>query len=1096
TQAHGPVAFGGNAASSRDHANTQVVVLENGTLVTGYESAGTWYIQRWSASGTAEGAPIAVGSDDVIPGSDLQLTAVGDDVLTTFVAADDDGTGIYSQLYGDDGAVLTDPMLINDTSAGDQSMPAVTALSDGTVKIVWSSDHSGNDDVYSKTLALGHEVVENAKVGTLVGKVQATDAEGEALTYSLVDDAGGRFAIDPLTGVITVARAVDYEAAASHALIVRAADALGESTEQTIVVHIENVNEAPVSEDGAQSVGAGQPYALSVDDFNIQDPDNDDTHTITLTGINGEGSLFRGPLPELMLDFEDAGALGADLAGVSVATLHGTQAASDPNRGGIVNFDSQGDVIALDQPLALGNSWTISTGFKGLGSGNWKSLSRSSEGFQVIVNSNGELGSYVGGSFYSSGFDLSSHPAVTAGEWVDLVAVGENGQTTFYVNGQSVGSVNQQVGGNLSLIGNNGVNGSERFAENLADFRLFDRALEPSEFDGGTKINLFREPQPELMLDFEDAGAMGANQAGVSVATLHGTQSASDPDRGGVVEFDNQGDAITLDQPLALGNSWTISTAFKGLGSGTWKSLSRGSDGFQVIVNNDGMLGSYANGTFHSSGFDLSSHPAVTAGDWVDLVAVGENGQTTFYVDGQFVGSVSQQIGGNLSTIGNNAANGSERFAENLADFRVFDQALVPSEFYGTKFDLFREPEPELMLDFEDAGAMGANQAGVSVATLHGTQSASDPDRGGVVEFDNQGDAITLDQPLALGNSWTISTAFKGLGSSGILSRSSDGFQVVVNNDGELGSFVGGSFYSSGFDLSSHPAVTAGDWVDLVAVGENGQTTFYVNGQSVGSVSQQVGGNLSTIGNSAANGSERFAESLADFKVFDRALAPGEISSRNEMSLEESFTAEEVAELVFVPNENANSGANSIEYQVTDGQGVKTSSHTLSINVAEQISGTANDDQLQGTSGIDELIGLDGNDELTGGAGNDLLIGGAGDDILIGGDGQDEYIWHLGDDVTADPNVMAVDRIRDFQTGVGGDVLNIKDLLVDESEHNIGDYLELNFKDGNTEIDVKPTGSGASTQKIILDDVDLSSLGSEADVLNKLLNDGNLNIDH
>ena len=82
TSAYGPINFGGASASVDDR--TQVIVLENGTLATSYESAGTWYIQRWNADGTTLGSAFAVSDGGVIADSDMQLTAVGDDILAHF----------------------------------------------------------------------------------------------------------------------------------------------------------------------------------------------------------------------------------------------------------------------------------------------------------------------------------------------------------------------------------------------------------------------------------------------------------------------------------------------------------------------------------------------------------------------------------------------------------------------------------------------------------------------------------------------------------------------------------------------------------------------------------------------------------------------------------------------------------------------------------------------------------------------------------------------------------------------------------------------------------------------------------------------------
>src|SRR5947207_11839801 len=59
---------------------------------------------------------------------------------------------------------------------------------------------------------------ENAAVGTHVGVTAfASDADAttNAVSYSLTDNAGGKFAIDATTGVVTVAGAIDREAGTS-----------------------------------------------------------------------------------------------------------------------------------------------------------------------------------------------------------------------------------------------------------------------------------------------------------------------------------------------------------------------------------------------------------------------------------------------------------------------------------------------------------------------------------------------------------------------------------------------------------------------------------------------------------------------------------------------------------------------------------------------------------------------------------------------------------------------------------------------------------------------------------------------------------------
>lgn len=93
-------------------------------------------------------------------------------------------------------------------------------------------------------------VDENAAVGTIVGVIALAsdaDATNNGVTYSLVDNAGGKFAIDVTTGVITVAGAIDRETDASLNLTVRATSADGSTADAVFTVGVNDVNESPVA---------------------------------------------------------------------------------------------------------------------------------------------------------------------------------------------------------------------------------------------------------------------------------------------------------------------------------------------------------------------------------------------------------------------------------------------------------------------------------------------------------------------------------------------------------------------------------------------------------------------------------------------------------------------------------------------------------------------------------------------------------------------------------------------------------------------------------------------------------------------------------
>ena len=195
------------------------------------------------------------------------------------------------------------------------------------------------------------------------------------------------------------------------------------------------------------------------------------------------------------------------------------------------------------------------------------------------------------------------------------------------------------------------------------------------------------------------------------------------------------------------------------------------------------------------------------------------------------------------------------------------------------------------------------------------------------------------------------------------------------------------------------------------------------------------------------------------------------------------------------PETEANATAD-FTFTVSDGR-VESSIATFNLDIrdsaAENIQGTAEAEVIQGLESDDTIDDQAGNDTVYGGSGNDILVGGSGNDMLVGGEGSDTYIWNASDLGTSE--APAEDVIVGFETGQGGDVLDFADLLQDETE-SLESVLNFNFQDGDTTIDINP-GGGATTQSITLRDVDLTVGGSlsGADIINNLLDNGNLNVD-
>lgn len=98
---------------------------------------------------------------------------------------------------------------------------------------------------FAETLSR-NSVAENSAIGTAVGTVTGFDLDASAsLSYSLVGDTYGRFAINASTGEISVAGALNYEGTPAWPLTVRAADQNGHVFDKGFTINVTDVNEAP-----------------------------------------------------------------------------------------------------------------------------------------------------------------------------------------------------------------------------------------------------------------------------------------------------------------------------------------------------------------------------------------------------------------------------------------------------------------------------------------------------------------------------------------------------------------------------------------------------------------------------------------------------------------------------------------------------------------------------------------------------------------------------------------------------------------------------------------------------------------------------------
>ena len=159
-------------------------------------------------------------------------------------------------------------------------------------------------------------VDEDDVIGTVVGAVTSSDVDGPAPTYSITaGNIGGAFAIDPASGEITIASALDFETTPGYSLTVEVSDGALSDT-ATITINVDDVNEAPtvVLDNTLTSIAedANTTTRIKVADITIAD-DALGTNNLSLSG--DDAAMFEIDGSELFLvagaslDFETNPAL-------------------------------------------------------------------------------------------------------------------------------------------------------------------------------------------------------------------------------------------------------------------------------------------------------------------------------------------------------------------------------------------------------------------------------------------------------------------------------------------------------------------------------------------------------------------------------------------------------------------------------------------------------------------------------------------------------------------------------------------------------------------------------------------------------------------
>ncbi len=192
-------------------------------------------------------------------GSTVGVTAFSDDadISDTITYSLDNNDGGRFAINASTGIVTVAGAIDREADGASRSITVRATSTDGsfqtrTFTIAVTDVDEFDTGAVSDTDAAANAVNENAANGTVVGVTAfASDADAttNTITYSLDDNAGGRFAIDANSGVVTVADGslLDREAAASHDITVRATSADGSFSQQSYTIAINDVDEFDVT---------------------------------------------------------------------------------------------------------------------------------------------------------------------------------------------------------------------------------------------------------------------------------------------------------------------------------------------------------------------------------------------------------------------------------------------------------------------------------------------------------------------------------------------------------------------------------------------------------------------------------------------------------------------------------------------------------------------------------------------------------------------------------------------------------------------------------------------------------------------------------
>ena len=877
----------------------------------------------------------------------------------------------------------------------------------------------------------GRSGSETAPLGTVIGVLSATDPEGGAVTYSLpaAQNPGGFFKI--IGNQLQIAKGLDYEALASHAVTVEAKDADGNATTQSFTIDVQD----ETTSRGSVNIDASGAGGVNIADYiNSFLPATGNTYNFYNgdqiyfgTKISGQQLVFKNGNKVVILEGDGFNAIaynpnaGHSISGNVTKIIFGdaTNATVDPTTNLLTGVTS---LISITGLGISGTAGQTNTGlhqlFTTIRSGNMAVLNGILDDYgQMFSGSTGN--DIFGGSEFADTL-LSSHGTD--------VLDGRAGRDTLTLSGdRSDYSIVSNSDGSLSITGADGTT----TAHNIETFTFAD---------GTIAAENAVEQQGFITIDASGSGGMDLEafiRGGFLTGEPANVRPIFDNDTNqfsGEEMFVGYGTDATSKYVLAQGSlQYALGTHTV---AGTIGIIECGTRGTGSYDSNGYFVG--GNALLRITGLSLSN-PVPDASTEAEIEANGPvhnfavahmrglgdastPARLALYADAlgkyaqKFVGSAGADVytgtkfndtisggGGNdriYASRGHDTVDGGDAtdtvvYSRNRADYVVARQSdgsytiayaagggtqilqnVETVLFDNRKIDLVTGIEtpvgsPPAEIDLSNARV----SEDISVGKLVGTFSAVDPE-GKALDYalvNNAGDLFTL-----VGRELRVNRALDFENAS----THTVGLQVT-DADGHI---VTKNFKITVDDVNEAPIDI---FISKATISETAEISTRV-------------GVLSAIDPEGQAVSFRLASN------------PGGMFELNgsKLVLQKGLDFEKAS-------------SHSIVVEAKDASGLVTRQR-LQIEVTdvmESKSGSAANDALFGGMGKDKLIGGDGKDYLVGNLGDDKLYGGSADDRLYGGMGADDLYGGAGGDrfifkslKHSGPSRSSWDSIFDFST--------------------------------------------------------------------------------